>query len=123
MRYTNYWTLGLITGLSVVLSGAAQAAEEPTAEVRIRNKHSGMVLSDRGSTNPGTKIIQFPWNGANRQRWRLDRLDDGSYKIVNQHSGLVLDDPGFSTNPGTEIWQYPWNGGNNQRWYLDAAFP
>jgi len=83
-----------------------------------------LVLDDPGfSTNPRTEIWQYPWNGGNNQRWRLDRLDDGSYKIVNQHSGLVLDDPGFSTNPGTEIWQYPWNGGNNQRWYLDAAFP
>lgn len=42
----------------------------------------------------------------------------GDYVIMNQYSGLVLDDPRFSTTSGTQIIQYPANGGSNQKWHF-----
>ena len=39
-----------------------------------------------------------------------------AYYIVNEASGKVLDDPGFSTSNGADIDQWQLNGGANQRW-------
>jgi hypothetical protein len=36
--------------------------------------------------------------------------------LVNKHSGMALDIPGFSTDDNVLIQQYPINGGVNQRW-------
>jgi hypothetical protein len=36
--------------------------------------------------------------------------------LVNKHSGMALDIPGFSTDDNVLIQQYPMNGGVNQRW-------
>jgi hypothetical protein len=42
-----------------------------------------------------------------------------NYYLVNQASGLVLDDPGFSTSNGTLMQQYQLNGGSNQQWQFN----
>jgi Ricin-type beta-trefoil lectin domain-like/Calpain family cysteine protease len=39
-----------------------------------------------------------------------------AYYIVNEASGKVLDDPGFSTSNGADIDQWQLNGGANQQW-------
>ena len=41
-----------------------------------------------------------------------------AYYIVNEASGKVLDDPGFSTSNGAVIDQWQLNGGANQQWNL-----
>src|SRR5262249_13897571 len=40
--------------------------------------------------------------------------------IINDASGKMLDDPGFSTSNGALIQQYQGNGGTNQQWTLLA---
>ena len=70
------------------------------------------------------------WRGAGamtRVRRRNHRLNCealesrqllSGYYIVNEASGKVLDDPGFSTSNGAVIDQWQPNGGANQRWDL-----
>jgi hypothetical protein len=45
-------------------------------------------------------------------------IADGTYTIVNQLSGLAVDDPGFSTANNQVMDQWTINGGNNQKWHL-----
>jgi hypothetical protein len=46
-------------------------------------------------------------------------LADGNDLIVNEASGLVLDDPGYSYSNGTPIIQWQLNGGLNQQWQIN----
>ncbi len=41
---------------------------------------------------------------------------NGYYKIVNRHSGMVLDISGASTATGVAAIQWPYHGGTNQQW-------
>lgn len=43
-------------------------------------------------------------------------LANGTYKIVNRNSGLVVDAQGQGTVNGTPIQQWSYSGANNQRW-------
>lgn len=50
-----------------------------------------------------------------------DLLGDGSFRIVNRLSGLVLDGTGASTAQGTKLEQWTWNGGPWQRFKLGVS--
>ena len=53
------------------------------------------------------------------QRQRHPGLDAGpNGSLVNQASGLCLDDPGLQTGNGTQLQIYSCNGGPNQFWWL-----
>ena len=52
------------------------------------------------------------------QLWKFVRYSDGSYKIVNQASGKVIDVYGGYDASGTKVQTYVSNDSNAQRWYL-----
>ncbi len=79
---------------------------------------SGQVLDDPAfSKSNGQQIHQWVANGGTNQKWLIDKQTDGSYKIVNKHSGAALHMSSSSTN-GRALVQWAWNGGNQQRWLL-----
>lgn len=45
-------------------------------------------------------------------------IPDGTYVITSVHSGMAIDDPGFSTTYGKVMTQYPVNNGTNQQWMV-----
>lgn len=45
-------------------------------------------------------------------------IQNGTYKIVNRNSGLVLDAQGIQTANGTLIQQWSYSGAGNQRWIV-----
>jgi len=45
-------------------------------------------------------------------------IADGTYTIVNQLSGMAVDDPAFSTLNNRVMNQWTINGGSNQKWQL-----
>ncbi len=45
-------------------------------------------------------------------------IADGTYIVTSVHSGMAIDDPGFSTTYGKVMTQYPVNKGTNQQWVL-----
>ncbi|MEZ4542239.1 MAG: RICIN domain-containing protein [Chloroflexota bacterium] len=61
-------------------------------------------------------MIQWNWHGGDNQRFRLEHLGDGLYKITAKHSGKVLDVSAASPDGGAVVIQWDWHGGNNQRW-------
>jgi hypothetical protein len=45
---------------------------------------------------------------------------NGTYKLINEKSGLALDASGGNTGNGTPLVQWNYGGGNNQRWNLEG---
>jgi len=53
-------------------------------------------------------------NGSGTQAW----TPGPNGRLVNQASGLCLDDPGSNTNNGTQLDIWACTGGSNQHWWL-----
>lgn len=70
-----------------------------------------------GSDEDGLQMWQWDNNRDPSQRWAIDLQDDGTYKITNQESGMVLDGGSNSTN-GAALIQSSWSGDSAQRWNL-----
>ncbi|RYD93465.1 MAG: hypothetical protein EOP54_19120, partial [Sphingobacteriales bacterium] len=47
-------------------------------------------------------------------------IANGTYRIVNRHSGHSLEATGQGTANGTQIVQYSYNGGSNQKWVVTS---
>lgn len=71
----------------------------------------------QGSKEDNLPMIMWPAGRDPNQRWTFEKQDDGSYKIGNAASGMVLDG-GSSTNNGAALVQAEWSGGSTQRWSL-----
>jgi hypothetical protein len=108
-RLTFYW-----------VDGPSTLPEWMSAFRTIRAKHSGKVLDVEGvSMANGADIQQYDWLGGDNQRWEVQHVGDGYYRIVAKHSRKVLDVRGVSPANGAQIQQYDWLGGDNQRWKID----
>jgi Ricin-type beta-trefoil lectin domain-like/PQQ enzyme repeat len=91
----------------------------------VTNVHSGQALQIAGgSTSNGAQVDQVPYAGSPWQQWSFQSgaastvIADGTYTIVNQQSGMAIDDPAFSTLNNQVMDQWTINGGNNQKWHL-----
>lgn len=74
-----------------------------------------------GSSKNSAKVQIYTDNTTPAQRWRLEALGDGYFKIVNVGSGKVLDVAGGRAKQGTRVQQYSWNGTNAQKWKVEAT--
>lgn len=89
---------------------------------RLVAKHSGKVLDVSGcSTADGANVHQWPWNGADCQKWQLNHVGDGVYEIVSEISGKALDIDGCSSANGGNAQQWPITGGSCQRWRVEPV--
>nr|WP_211234780.1 ricin-type beta-trefoil lectin domain protein [Glycomyces arizonensis] len=85
----------------------------------IVNRHSGKCMDvSGGSTADGAEIIQYDCHGGSNQRWRLESVGGGYYRVVSQASGKCLDIDRASTADGAKAILWPCNGGANQQWRL-----
>ncbi|MBQ6164944.1 MAG: RICIN domain-containing protein [Clostridia bacterium] len=53
-----------------------------------------------------------------KQVWHFVKQPDGSFKIINEYNGKLLDVENVGTANNTNVSTYLDNGGKNQRWYL-----
>ena len=83
----------------------------------ITSLDSFQTLDNGGSTSNWAQMIQCPFDGAAKQRWRLDQQMDGSFKIWNPSNGGALTNSGTPMN-GHQLTQFSWNGSSQQRWLL-----
>ena len=63
-------------------------------------------------------MVQWTGSRDGNQRWGVERLEDGSYKVWNRVSGKVLDG-GTGGENGAAVVQREWNGSAQQRWMLE----
>lgn len=68
------------------------------------------------SADDGGNAWIYTYNGTPAQRFFIEYVDNGYYKIVSEHSGRVLDVANGSRASGTNVWQYAWNGSDAQLW-------
>ena len=90
----------------------------PDGYYEIRSAVSGKNLEVYGvSTQGGAKITQWDATGGNNQKWKLENQSDGTIRLTNVNSGLVLD-----YNASTNSYeQWDWHGGSNQRWQISKS--
>lgn len=97
-------------------SADLKIVEEGTYEIRSsKNTMKTMDLSGGSSTN-GANIRLWSGNGSNAQKFNVQYVSDGYYKITVVGSGKVLDVAAGSAKAGANLQQYNWNGSNAQLW-------
>ncbi len=116
---------GLHVRLGVALRNRATIASplvtpRPARKVRAISAHSGKVLDVKDvSADNGAPILQWDWWGGDNQKWQLEDVGDGLWRVVSVHSGKVLDVKDVSADNGALIQQWDWWGGDNQKWRLE----
>lgn len=81
--------------------------------------NQGYVVDMPGaSTASGTAIQLYEKNGTAAQTYRIESLDDGTYRLVCEASGKVLEAP---SDDSYAVTQEPWTGSNAQRWALSLT--
>jgi len=63
-------------------------------------------------------VILWNTNGGANQSWQLVRNRDGTYRLLNEHSGLVLQVAKPVETNGTTLQQWEWRGMDTQKWRL-----
>ena len=88
---------------------------------RIQNIGTGCYI-----TNKDSKIVGTPESGYNNQIWFFNKYSDGSYTIMSQLDGLMMDVSYIDDPPaGVDVHAWESTGKWNQRfniYYLDDAF-
>lgn len=77
-----------------------------------------------GSMNNGANIQLYTTNDTSSQRFEINYVGDGYYRIVSEQSGKSLDVVSGKTENGTNLQQYRWNesGVDAQLWkFVDAG--
>ena len=90
----------------------------PDGYYEIKSAVSGKDLEVYGaSLLGGGKVTQWDSTGGNNQKWKLENQSDGTIRLTNVNSGLVLD-----YNASTNSYeQWDWHGGSNQRWQISKS--
>jgi hypothetical protein len=97
---------------------------------KIVAQHSGKVLDvENWGTADGDRVHQWIYKEPpeadpghnNNQRWRLESVDEGYYRIVNKHSGKVFDVEGRGTGSGLFIVQWADLDNDSQKWEFVAG--
>jgi hypothetical protein len=85
------------------------------------NKYSGKSIDVLGSsTSTAAEVVQNTSSDISSQKWKVDDLGNGYYKLTNVNSSQVMDVNQYSPNDGAGIIQYPWSsgGGDNEQWQI-----
>ena len=88
--------------------GTSSISDGPCAIVSQGSNKVLEVANSRGED--GTNIIQNHWNGGDDQRWRIERVGNGFFEIINFHSGKCMDVEGKKTENGANIQQWSCGG-------------
>jgi hypothetical protein len=80
--------------------------------------HSGLAVTVVGNS---VQLQQQQWQENANQQWRVISNGDGTWRIQNVGTNLVMDVEGGSTGAGARVLAYAWHGGNNQRWRFSEA--
>jgi len=79
------------------------------------SNNQSLTVKD-GWTVDGGKLITAPDTGSPTQRWQLVSQSNGSYNLVNEFSGKMVNIPGGAGSNGTQLIQYHKDGGSNSQW-------
>jgi hypothetical protein len=83
---------------------------------KITNIASGKNVSL--NTDGGVNVVLNANSDAANQTWKFVRQSDGSYEIINQGNGFLLNTSGGSSEPGTNINTRGDENLTQQRWFI-----
>lgn len=90
------------------------------ATYKVIAKHSSQALDVNAcSTAAGGNIQQWPYSGANCQRWNVAQTSDGFYEFTSVNSGLKMDLADASLRMGADVRQWTSNNAPAQRWGIE----
>jgi arabinan endo-1,5-alpha-L-arabinosidase len=72
-----------------------------------------------GGTDDGDNVQQWTYNDFPTQKWWIESLGDGTYRLENANSGKYLEVADGGTSDGDNVQQWSWNGGDHQKWRLE----
>ncbi|URW79127.1 RICIN domain-containing protein [Xiashengella succiniciproducens] len=93
----------------------------------IINRNSGKCVDITNvSTADGANVQQYTCNGCTCQQFRFtpvasNSISEGTYTLINRHSGQALDASGKGTTQGTNVAQWAANGQTNQQWIFTST--
>jgi len=83
--------------------------------------NSGCLSISDGSSKEGASVATKPYYGQyDDQRWTLEPVGEGYYRIVNKHSGKVLGIAG-DAHSGANVVQETYTGADDQKWKLEPV--
>lgn len=98
-----------------------QPADDGT--IVLRRSPRGLALAVT-STAEGTPVILEPYvRGKRAQRWRLELVGDACYRLVNDHTGNLLDVYGWVPLPAARVMQRQRLAPAYQLWRLEPVVP
>lgn len=74
-----------------------------------------------GSLAQGANVQLYRANGSDAQKWKIEWVSGGSYRISSLKSGKVLDAAGGRYANGVNIRQWSWGNNAAQLWQLSPA--
>lgn len=87
----------------------------------LQNRVSGLFLDVAGgevAVEQGVNVHQWSFTGTKNQQFKLEHLNNGSYRVRAVHSDKVLDVDGVKLNNGANIHQWTYLGSDNQKWIV-----
>lgn len=89
---------------------------------RIENKNSDLVMDVSGiSEGEGANVHQWEKLDQDNQIWKIESVDSGGYRIVVQHTGMVLAPEVENPESGTTLVQEEWRDSPHQRWLIQEV--
>lgn len=104
------------------LEGTAKKIEEGTYIIHTVLNDEQVLDVAKGSVDNGANIQIYKNNDTEAQKFRVEAVSDGYYKIISEKSGKALDVKNGSMDLKTNLQQYTWNGSDAQLWrFIDAG--
>ncbi|CAF0861075.1 unnamed protein product [Rotaria sordida] len=73
------------------------------------------------STTERARVLQWPDNGGDWQKWHVQYSGHGQYRLLAAHSRQALDAYGWQTNNGAPLIQAAYHAGDNQLWKINEV--
>ncbi|WP_405526409.1 RICIN domain-containing protein [Streptomyces avidinii] len=115
-HYVPFWGVH-IDGDDVTWDDAAGAPIP--AQAALVARHSDKLVEITVGTDEladGARAQQWERRDADNQRFTLEPVEGGFYRIIARHSGKVLEVTDAGTDNGTAVRQWKWSGATHQQW-------
>ena len=115
------WNPGVDANQKFMLTSVPAVRNVPTnTSVKIESALNSDQVADIPSASKanGTPVQLYQSNNTDAQRYRIEPVGNGIYRIINRSSGKAVDVRNGGTANGTVIQQYSPNGTQSQNWYV-----
>ncbi len=102
------------------VSGLSSASEISNGEYFFENAAGGVLTIDDYTKN-GANVNITDISGLYRQMWRIEKLSDGSFKLISMHTGKgvnVSGDGAAARENNKNVWAWDYVNDGTANWYI-----